>query len=215
MRAALFDLDRTLVRKETATLYVKWQREVGQATTRDLARVMFWVAQYTLGILDAPAVAGRAVATLRGKPEREMIDECESWFRSHVLPHVADEGRRAVERHKQAGDLVAIVTGATPYVARPLARLLGIDNVVASELEVVDGRFTGRPVEPLCYGEGKVVRAERLALELGFALEDSVFYTDSLTDLPLLLRVGDRVVVNPDPRLRRLARRRAWRVEAW
>ncbi len=215
MRAALFDLDRTLVRKETATLYVKWQREVGQATTRDLARVMFWVAQYTLGILDAPAVAARAVATLRGKPEREMIDECESWFRSHVLPHVADEGRRAVDRHKQAGDLVAIVTGATPYVARPLARMLGIDHVVASELAVVDGRFTGRPVEPLCYGEGKVIRAERLARELGFALEDAVFYTDSLTDLPLLLRVGDRVVVNPDPRLRRVARRRAWRVEAW
>ena len=215
MRAALFDLDRTLVRKETATLYVRWQREVGQATTRDLARVMFWVAQYTLGILDAPAVAGRAVATLRGKPEQEMIDECESWFRSHVLPHVAYEGRRAVERHKTAGDLVAIVTGATPYVARPLARMLGIDHVVASELEVVDGRFTGRPVEPLCYGEGKVVRAERLAREHGFALDEAVFYTDSLTDLPLLLRVGDRVVVNPDPRLRRIARRRAWRIEAW
>ena len=215
MRAALFDLDRTLVRKETATLYVRWQREVGQATTRDLARVMFWVAQYTLGILDAPAGAGRAVATLRGKPEQEMIDECESWFRSHVLPHVADEGRGAVERHKTAGDLVAIVTGATPYVARPLARMLGIDHVVASELEVVDGRFTGRPVEPLCYGEGKVVRAERLAREHAFALDEAVFYTDSLTDLPLLLRVGDRVVVNPDPRLRRIARRRAWRIEAW
>ena len=215
MRAALFDLDRTLVRKETATLYVRWQREVGQATTRDLARVMFWVAQYTLGILDAPAVAGRAVATLRGKPEQEMIDECESWFRSHVLPHVADEGRRAVERHKTAGDLVAIVTGATSYVARPLVRMLGIDHVVASELEVVDGRFIGRFVELLCYGEGKVVRVERLAREHAFALDDAVFYTDSLTDLLFFLCVGDRVVVNPDPRLRRIARRRAWRIEAW
>lgn len=216
MRAALFDLDRTLVRKETATLYVRWQREVGQATTRDLARVMFWVAQYTLGILDAQAVAARAVATLRGKPEREMIDECESWFRSHVLAHVADEGRRAVERHRARGDLVAIVTGATPYVARPLARTLGIDHVVASELEVdAHGRFTGKPEDPLCYGEGKVTRAARLATEQGFALEEAVFYTDSLTDLPLLSRVGERVVVNPDPRLRRLAKKRAWRIEAW
>ncbi len=215
-RAALFDLDRTLVRKETATLYVKWQRQVGRATTRDLIRTMYWVAQYTLGIIDAPAVAKRAVATLAGKPEQEMIDECEAWFQSHVLPHVADEGRRAVERHRRMGDLVAIVTGATPYVARPLGRLLDIDHVVASELEVdASGRFTGRPVEPLCFGEGKVTRTTALAKTHGFALEEAAFYTDSLTDLPLLERVGERVIVNPDPRLRRLANARAWPVERW
>ncbi len=215
-RAALFDLDRTLVRKETATLYVKWQRQVGRATTRDLLRTMYWVAQYTLGVIDAPAVAKRAVATLAGKPEQEMIDECEAWFQSHVLPHVADEGRRAVERHRRMGDLVAIITGATPYVARPLARLLDIDHVVASELEVdASGRFTGRPVEPLCYGEGKVTRATALAKEHGFVVEQSVFYTDSLTDLPLLERVGERVIVNPDPRLRRVASARHWPVERW
>src|SRR5262245_37811024 len=111
MRAALFDLDRTLVRKETATLYVKWQRTVGQANTRDLLRVMVWVAKYTFGILDAQAGAARAISTLAGKPEGEMIRECDAWFESHVLPHVADEGRRAVARHLAAGDLVAIVTG--------------------------------------------------------------------------------------------------------
>jgi len=215
-RAALFDLDRTLVRKETATLYVKWQREVGQATTRDLLRTMYWVLQYTFGVLDMPAVAARAVATLAGKPERTMIEECESWFRSHVLPHVADEGRRAVARHLEAGDLVAIVTGATPYVARPLARMLGIPHVVASELEIDDrGVFTGRALQPLCIGEGKVARAAALARAEGFALEKAVFYTDSLTDLPLLSRVGEPVVVNPDPRLRRLARRKGWRIESW
>jgi HAD superfamily hydrolase (TIGR01490 family) len=215
-RAALFDLDRTLVRKETATLYVKWQREVGLATTRDLARTMYWVLQYTFGILDAHAVARRAVATLEGKPEKKMTEECEAWFTSHVLPHVADEGRRAVARHREAGDLVAIVTGATPYVARPLARALGIDHVVSSELEVdAGGAFTGKSIDPLCYGEGKVTRAEKLAREHDFDLSKAVFYTDSLTDLPLLQRVGEPIAVNPDPRLKRVARRRGWRIEAW
>ena len=216
MRAALFDLDRTLVRKDTATLYVKWQREVGLATTRDLARTMWWVAQYTFGVLDARAVAARAIGTLAGKPEQKMIDECETWYESHVLPHVANEGRRAVERHKRAGDLVAIVTGATPYVARPLARTLSIDHVVTSELEVdASGVFTGLWIDPLCYGEGKVTRAERLAKARDFDLSTAVFYTDSLTDLPLLERVAEPICVNPDPRLRRLARKRGWRIEAW
>lgn len=216
MRAALFDLDRTLVRKDTATLYVKWQREVGLATTRDLVRTMWWVAQYTFGVLDAHAVAKRAIATLAGKPEQQMIDECERWYVSHVLPHVSGEARRAVERHTESGDLVAIVTGATPYVARPLARTLGIPHVVTSELEVdARGAFTGRSKDPLCYGEGKVTRAARLAEAHGFDLAKAVFYTDSLTDLPLLERVAERVCVNPDPRLRRLAKKRGWRIESW
>jgi HAD superfamily hydrolase (TIGR01490 family) len=133
-----------------------------------------------------------------------------------VLPHVASEGRRKVDEHLAAGDLVAIVTGATPYVARPLARLLGIAHVVASELEVDDrGVFTGRPVDPLCYGEGKVVRTERLAKAQGFDLDTAMFYSDSLTDLPLLSRVGTPIAVNPDPRLRRHAKKQGWRIEAW
>ncbi|HSN19971.1 MAG TPA: HAD family hydrolase [Usitatibacter sp.] len=216
MRAALFDLDRTLVRKETATLYVRYQREIGEVGLRDLLRVSYWVAKYTLGILDAQDVAARAVGTLAGKPEHEMIERCDEWFVRWVEPHIAEEGRRAVERHRREGDLIAIVTGATPYVARPLARKLGIEHVVASTLEVDEaGRFTGRPEQPLCIGEGKVTRAERLAAAQGFRLEEAVFYSDSCTDLPLLLRVGEPVVVNPDPRLAREARRRGWRVERW
>ncbi len=216
LRAALFDMDRTLVRKETASLYVRYQRERGEATLRDSARVLYWVAQYTLGILDAPAVAVRAMRSFAGLPETAFAARCDDWFARFVEPHVADRGRIAVEEHRKRGDVVAIVTGASPYAARPLARRLGIAHVVSSELEVgADGRFTGRVVDPLCYGEGKVARAERLAARLGFSLEEATFYSDSFTDLPLLARVREPVAVNPDPRLSREARKRGWRVERW
>jgi HAD superfamily hydrolase (TIGR01490 family) len=121
-----------------------------------------------------------------------------------------------VGHHHARGDVVAIVTGASLYVARPVARALRIEHVVASELEVgTDGRFTGRIVAPLCYGRGKIERAGRLAAELGFDLRESTFYSDSLTDLPLLEHVAEPVVVNPDPRLARVAKQRGWRVERW
>jgi len=216
MRAALFDMDRTLVRKETASLYVRYQRERGEATWRDSARVLFWVAQYTVGVIDAPTVAARAMLQFKGLEETVLAARCEDWFKSHVEEHVCELGRAAVEKHRAAGEVIAIVTGASPYAARPLARLLGIEHVVTSELEVgPDGRFTGKLVDPLCYGEGKVTRARRLADTLGFRLEEATFYSDSLTDLPLLERVRTPVAVNPDPRLSRLARRRGWRVERW
>ena len=75
--------------------------------------------------------------------------------------------------------------------------------------------FTGRFVDPLCYGQGKVERTRRLARDVGFDLEDATFYSDSYTDLPLLEAVREPIVVNPDPRLARVAKERHWRVERW
>lgn len=216
MRAALFDMDRTLVRRETASLYVRYQRRIGEARRRDVLLALYWVAQYTAGIIDAPDVAARALRALEGTHEALLAARCDDWFRRFVEPHVCDLGRRAVEHHRARGEVVAIVTGASPYVARPLARRLDIVHVVASELEIdAKGAFTGRFVAPLCYGTGKVERARRLADELGFVLEESTFYTDSYTDLPLLEAVAVPIAVNPDPRLARAARARGWRIERW
>lgn len=216
MVAALFDMDRTLVRKETATAYVRYMRRRGGATWRDSARVLWWVTQYTFGMLDMPAVAARALKGLEGTPESTLEARCDDWFFRDLLPLVSEAGRRAVHEHRARGDVVAIVTGAMPYTARPLARLLGIPHVVASNLEVApDGRMTGRFINPLCVGQGKLARARDLASRLGFPLERATFYTDSYTDLPLLDAVAAPVAVNPDPRLARVARRRGWRVERW
>jgi HAD superfamily hydrolase (TIGR01490 family) len=216
MRAALFDMDRTLVRKETASLYVRYQRSIGEARRRDMLRVLYWVAQYTMGRIDAPEVAARAARSIEGMSESVMAARCDDWFRRYVETHVCDLGRHAVEQHRERGDLLAIVTGASPYAARPLARRLGIPHVVASELEVAaSGRFTGKFVAPLCYGSGKIVRTQKLAEEYGFSLAESTFYSDSFTDLPLLEAVAEPVIVNPDPRLERVAKKRGWRIERW
>jgi HAD superfamily hydrolase (TIGR01490 family) len=216
VRAALFDMDRTLVRRETASLYVRYQRERGQATWRDSARVSYWVLQYTLGIINIQDVVIGAVREFAGTTETVLSARCDNLFHLLVERLVTDAGRRAVEAHRERGDLLAIVTGASPYAARPLARLLRIEHVVASELEVdATNTLTGKPILPLCYGEGKVERASRLAEAHGFRLEESTFYSDSFTDLPLLERVREPIVVNPDARLLRVAKKRDWRIERW
>lgn len=215
-RAALFDMDRTLVRKETASLYVRYQRDIGEATTRDLLQTLYWVLQYTLGVLEPDKVAEKALRKLEGIAEVDLAARCDDWFTQYVERHITDAGRLAVRRHREAGDVCAIVTGASPYAAWPLARRLGIPHVVSTRFEVgEDGRFTGRPEPPLCLGEGKVTRARAFAESLALELSDAVFYTDSVSDLPLLERVAEPIVVNPDPRLARIAKQRGWRVERW
>lgn len=155
VRAALFDMDRTLVRKETGSLYVRYQRDIGRASTLDLLKTLYWVGQYTLGILDADKVADNVLLSMRGKSEAAFVTECEDWFTKYVEVHIADKGREAVARHRDRGDVCAIVTGATRYAAGPLAKRLEIEHVVASELEIDGaGQFTGRAVKPLCLGMG-------------------------------------------------------------
>lgn len=215
-RAALFDMDRTLLRVESATLYVRHQRRRGEATWRDALRAAYWVTQYTFGVIDATSVARNVLVKIRGMPETVLAARCDDWFAQDVERHISDAGRLAVRRHREAGDVCAIVTAGSPYAARPLASILGIEHVVSTLLEVDEkGYFTGRPVLPLCIGEGKVTRARHLLDSLGLSLEDAVFYTDSVQDLPLVERVGEAVCVNPDPRLERIAKKRGYRIEKW
>jgi len=213
-KAALFDMDRTLVRRDTASLFMRYQRDIGEASLVELLQAGWWVLLYTLGWCDAQGVAKKAFRKYAGQREDQFYESCERWYLEYVQEHVSEAGRAAVEAHRAAGEVVALVTGALRFAASPLARDLGIDHVVCSDVEVEDGRLTGRPRE-LCYGSAKVELASRIAETEGFVLEEATFYSDSITDLPLLELVATPVVVNPDARLRRVARRRGWRIETW
>ncbi|MES1186621.1 MAG: HAD family hydrolase [Myxococcales bacterium] len=215
-QAALFDMDRTLLRVDSARLYTQFRRDRGEASLMDALRVALWATQYTFGVIDAPKVARKALESFRGRAESWLEASCAEWFPRYVLPEVQQAGRRAVKKHRDAGEFVAIVTGATRYVAEPVAAELGIDHVICSELELDGaGCFTGRIVEPLCYGAGKVERTAKVAEREGFRIEEASFYSDSITDLPLLEVVKAPIVINPDRRLRRIAQRRGWPIEIW
>ncbi len=215
-KAALFDMDRTLVRKVTGTLYARHQRSVGKASWADVARMAIWMTQHHLGQLDFPEFVRKNLEAAKAMPESSLARMFEEGFESHVKEHVADAGRHAVRYHQARGEIVAIVTGTHYYATAPLARMLGIEHVVATELEFSPARrLTGRYIEPLCYGPGKIDRAQRLAERLGFELAESTFYADSITDLPLLERVAHPVAVNPDAKLLAIARERGWPIEHW
>lgn len=209
-------MDRTLLATSTAQLYTRYRRERGEIGWQAALRVGYWMLQYSLGIINAEKVAGQALLEFAGQEAEGLRRTTDLWFDTHVRKHVRQVARETVQRHRSAGDLLAIVTAATDYAARPLARELGIEHVVSSELEVdLGGRLTGRAILPLCYGSGKVERTRRWLAPLGLRLEEAIFYSDSITDLPLLECVGTPVAVCPDRRLRRVAALRGWAVEWW
>ncbi len=214
MKAAFFDMDRTLVRVNTGRLYIRWRFERGEASLADAARYSVWIAQYTLGVIDPTAVTRRAVRTLEGIREEDFRREVGQFFEEKVVPEISRDARREVERCRREGYKLVILTASTPYATQPLADELMIDHVLCSELEVHDGSFTG-VCASLCYGHGKVDAAEAWAREHDVDLEQSLFYSDSTSDLPMLERVGTPVCINPDPRLRIQAWRRRWPTQIW
>ena len=212
--AALFDMDKTLVPVNTATLYLRWRYRRNEARRRDLLRFGAWMLRYAVGDIDAEKISRDALADLRGTDEATFRRECNEWFQEEVAPLVSDAARREVDKRRDEGRELAILSASTNYSVEPLARMLGIQHVLCTELKVgEDGRFTGEA--DLCFGARKKVRAVAWAEREGVGLWKSAFYTDSHSDLPVLLHVGEPRVINPDPRLRALAALYGWPVERW
>jgi HAD superfamily hydrolase (TIGR01490 family) len=214
MIAALFDMDHTLLRVDTAMSWTKFLYRRGELPPSMLAKAIYWSTLYKLAVLDMETVFTKLCMDLAGDSEAEMIAKCAVWYREHVAPHVAPAARVAVEHHRQAGHTIVLATGSTVYAARPVAAGVGIEHVLSSELEVVGGAFTGKP-SALCFGRHKVTLAEQWATTHGIDLSRSYFYSDSYNDLPMLARVGTAIAVNPDARLRRHAKKHGWAIQHW
>jgi HAD superfamily hydrolase (TIGR01490 family) len=213
--AAFFDVDHTVLHVNSGTLWMKYLRRHGEISRLELARAGVWALLYKLAILDMDNLARRLVADLEGESVVEMSAKAAAWWHDEVRPTISPRALDAIQRHKARGDLCVLLTGGTQFVAEPLMRELDLDAALCSRIESLDGHFTGRLIEPLCFGHGKIHRAEQWSKEHDFDLARSSFYTDSYNDLPMLERVGVPVVVNPDVRLGRLARRRGWPIHRW
>jgi HAD superfamily hydrolase (TIGR01490 family) len=212
--AALFDLDNTLLDVSSGQLYARYRYRHGQMSRQELARVVWWGILSGLGLLDMRDLIPKLLSQAAGDDEREMRRLCDRWFVEDVVPHVTEAGSQQVAHHRVQGHVLALVSASTQYVVEPMAAYLGFPGqFVCTHLESKDGVLTGNIIPPPCYGQGKVVWAERFAAQHDVDLSASYFYSDSVSDLPLLERVGHPVAVNPDPRLRRLARKRGWPIQ--
>ncbi len=211
--AAFFDLDHTILSSSSGILYMRYIARRGEAHPGEMLRALGYAALYRLGYLDFPSAMARLATVMDSRSERALIETSERWFDDMVVRYVTTGARRAIAQHQAAGHHVAIVSASTRYAVGPVARYLGIDAFLCTELEVVDGRFTGRFIPPACYGEGKVYWAEKHATQHGIRLQDCYFYTDSASDLALLELVGHPVAVNPDRRLAAIAAQRGWPVQ--
>ena len=212
---AFFDLDRTVLSVNSLTGWVRREVRLGHLSKRRAAQGVLWIGAYRMGFSKMERLIRAAVADLEGTEEAVLASRTRAFYEADLRHRVRPGVAAALAHHRARGDALYLLTASSSYLADAVVEALGFDGALANRFEVEEGRFTGRPVEPLCFGAGKGELARRLAAERGVALRDCAFYTDSYSDLPALELVGEPVAVNPDPRLHRVATRRGWKVEDW
>ncbi len=212
---AFFDVDRTIISENSGALYFRALWDRGEVDWQTLAVNMASYLRYKLNLLNLERWTESTLLHFRGQSAQELEVQAAEWFAEYVRPVIYPEARELIAKHRAAGHVVALVSGATLGVLRPLADDLGVEHIMCTQMELENGVFTGRPVQPICFGEGKIYWLQQLLERDGLELAKSWFYTDSITDQPLLDLVGHPVVVNPDPLLYREARRRRWPVRVF
>jgi HAD superfamily hydrolase (TIGR01490 family) len=214
MNLALFDLDNTLLSGDSDYEWGQFLIDRG-VVDRDFyeSRNRDFYEQYKAGTLDIHAFLAFALEPLARHTPQELAVWHEAFMAERIQPMIPQASRDLVAKHRDAGELVAIVTATNAFVTAPIARELGVSYLVATEPEMVDGRYTGRARGTPCFQAGKITCLDEWLGSRGRTLasfDDTWFYSDSMNDLPLLERVRHPVVVDPDPRLAETAAARGW-----
>jgi HAD superfamily hydrolase (TIGR01490 family) len=216
-RLALFDLDGTLLAGDTDVLWCEFLIDSGHLDRETFGAANRAVADhYARGEIAPAEFAAFYAATLAGRSPEQWAPLRDRFVATAIAPRLGAAAFALVGRHRDAGDRLVLTTATNRFLTAPIATLLGIADLIATELEAgASGAFTGRTAGIVNMRDGKLIRlAAWLAGEglVDAALADATFYSDSINDLPLLDAVGLPVAVDPDPRLRAEAARRGWPV---
>lgn len=216
LELALFDLDNTLLSGDSDYEWAQFLIERGVLERAQYeARNEHFFAQYKAGRLDIHEFLDFQLAPLARHPREQLEAWHAEFMRVKVKPMIRKKGLALVRAHLAQAHLCAIVTSTNAFITEPIAREFGIEHLLATELEVRDGHFTGKPRGTPSFRQGKVTRLAEWLGTRGQTLASfaaSWFYSDSLNDLPLLERVTRPVAVDPDDTLRREALARGWPV---
>lgn len=219
-RVALFDLDHTLLPLDSDHAWGEFTIALGWTdATAFKQRNDHFYAQYQTGTLNVHDYVRFATDAVRQQgPERAQAAHA-AFMREVIEPAIRPQAKALLRQHQEAGDAVVIVTATNEFVTRPIARALGVDELIAVALERTPGPdrqgwITGGILGVPSFRDGKVTRVAAWLAERGWTWDSvhTTFYSDSMNDLPLLERVNHPVATNPDDRLRALAEARGWPV---
>tara|TARA_B110000503_G_scaffold40780_1_gene67015 strand:+ start:5406 stop:6074 length:669 start_codon:yes stop_codon:yes gene_type:complete len=212
MPLALFDLDNTLIAGDSDYSWGEF------LTTKKIVDSAYFknkndqfYRDYQTGKLDILAYLKFSLAPLSGLSRSELDTLHKEFMKKIIEPMWLPKAEELLQAHRDKKDTLMVITSTNRFIVTPICKKLGIEHLIATELEEFDNKFTGQVSGIPSFQEGKVKRLNKWLNTSNFKLKESSFYSDSINDLPLLEIVGHPVAVDPCPKLKKEAARRGWK----
>ena len=210
---ALFDLDKTLIPGDSDYGWGVFLARNGyvDAAEYDQKNLEFF-GQYAAGTLDVIEYSEFVFRVLAANPMAQLLRWREQFMAEMIEPMITPQALDLVQRHQAAGHECLLVSATNSFVIEPIARRLGIEHIIGTTPEQIDGQFTGRVSGTPSFQAGKITRVNEWLAQRGLSFEsiNTFFYSDSINDLPLLEKAHFPVACNPDDSLRAIALNRYW-----
>jgi len=208
---AIFDLDNTLIAGDSDHGWGEFlvEKELVDPVQYKQQNDRFY-ADYERGQMDINAYLRFSLEPLTHFEPRELVKLHREFMAIKIAPLRLPQAEDLLARHRAQGDYLLIITSTNRFITEPIARELGVDDILATDAEIVNGRYTGELLGTPCYQEGKITRLNTWLKTYDGDMNGSYFYSDSINDAPLLQVVDNPVAVDPDDQLRALAESNNW-----
>ena len=211
MTLAIFDLDNTLIAGDSDYswgAFLVAQNKVDQVLYKTMNEKFF--ADYEAETLDISAYLAFSLSPLIGMSKSDLAQLHSKFMNEIIQPMQLPKAAQLIKKHRQAGDRLLVITATNQCIIEPIVMSLGIEEFLATQPEWINGRITGKVLGTPTFREGKVERLDTWLEENNETLSGSCFYSDSINDLPLLLKVDKPIAVDPDEKLRQIAKEKGW-----
>lgn len=212
---AFFDLDLTLINGISGKILMQLSYKTGIMSKKHLLQGFAFSLLHKFNLMNPERIMDKMVNNLKGISETTITDMIKDNFDKEFKRIIRKEAKSEISRHKSSGGKTVIISASVPYICEPIKDILGMDDIICSRLEIEDNKFTGKPNVSFCYGKEKYLRAIEYCDINNFSFTDAYFYSDSISDLPLLQIVGNPVCVCPDDSLRQIAKESKWKINDW
>ena len=216
MALALFDLDNTLLANDSDFLWGCFLVEKGlvDKSTYDDANKRFY-AEYKKGTLDIFEFLAFTLKPLTQFSMEELAQLHNEFMQKHIISAMTQKGIAQIQHHRELDDIIVIITATNSFVTGPIAKAFKADDLIATEPEIIDGKYTGQVSGTPCFQGGKIIRLNQWLENTSHDLEGSTFYSDSHNDILLLEQVTTPIAVDPDDELKAIALERNWEIRSF
>jgi len=211
---AIFDLDNTILNGDSDYSWINFLIDIGYVNKDEYEKKnQYFYDKYYEGKLDYDEWAEFALSTIKGKRPEEIENLLNKFLSSVIEPMINIYALRLLHNHYHNNDVMLLASATNSVIVTPIAKRLGFKNIVATEVEIVNGVYSGKFQNTPALGEGKLQKVREWMHKNDFNdFKNTTFYSDSINDFPLLAAVNKAVAVNPDNKLREECEKRSWEI---